>query len=460
MKLGPYNIVRPLASGGQAEVLLGELSGPGGFRVRHALKQLRQPLTQDELSTPPARALIAEARLLERLTSPHTLAVHGLYHWDGRLVMVVEYVAGASLASVLARCAERREAVPPALALWVARCVLLALQQAHELHDELGRPLHVIHRDVNPQNILLGFDGRCKLIDFGIAISKLASRDTRLGFVKGKLEYLSPEQAYASDDMDHRTDLYSLGVTLYEMLTGQNPLALGEPSRVLSAARDPRFVPATQLRPRLPASLDGLLARALARDPEERYPTARAMMLDCVRLLYELEPLWCGDELAPFVQGALRREQAAAAQESRARQGTQVLPAAPPASAGGSSLLSLSAAVLAIPRPSAVAPPPSPAPWVAPPLAAPVEDEGDPEEGLATLSEARPLPTPRERTVVASVEEIHGFAPTDPTREPPSQDEELDLSTLLQAIEDIYDRRSGRPEGREDHTRVFQRERG
>lgn len=412
--LGPYEIVRALAVGGQAEVLLGELRGPGGFQVRHALKVQRQRLQgQDPAQVPEARALIAEARLLARLTHPNTLAIHGLHVFEDRLTMVLEYVAGRSLATVLGRLEQRGEVTPPGCALWITCDVLRALDRAHHLSDEQGRPLHVVHRDVTPQNVLLGYNGRCKLIDFGIAISRISSRDTRLGIVKGKLDYMSPEQAYAMGDVDHRTDLYTLGLVLYQMLTGLSPLA-GDPSQALQRAREPEILPVLEAAPRTPEALAHILDRALARDPEDRYPDARHMLRDCVRLLHTLHPDWCGDEPVTWLRGVLREEQRHERHHER-RQGTQVIPA-----------------------PEAIAPPP--------PRDATLHD-------LLPLTEEEDLPP----TLAGQPE---APSPVQATSGPSaSDDEDLDLGELLQAIEDIYDRRSGvAPAGeRKDATRLYKR---
>lgn len=391
-RLGPYEIIRALAIGGQAEVQLGELPGPGGFSVRHALKVMRQRLHgEDPVVVPAARALIAEARLLVRLTHPHTLSIHGLHVYDDRLVMVLEYVEGRSLAAILSRLDLARAAVPLPYALWVTRCVLMALDRAHNLSDEQGRPLQVVHRDVNPQNILLGYDGRCKLIDFGIALSRISSRDTRLGIVKGKLDYLSPEQAYAMGDVDHRTDIYSAGLVLYQMTTGVNPLA-GDPAEALSRAREPSFAPARDFDPSLPNDLEDILARALAREPDLRYPSAHAMLQDCSQLLYQRAPAWCGDEPTAWISEVLRQERQAE-HAAHQRQGTQVLLA---------------------PEGAAVPNDPTPAsPMSFSDLLSPPARDDDPKT----------LPAPPE----------------------PPDDEELDLGELLQAIEDIYERRSGAP---------------
>jgi serine/threonine-protein kinase len=447
--LGPYEILRPLAVGGQAEILLGERSGPGGFRVRHALKVLKVRLdSQSPETIPSARALIAEARLLVGLAHPHTLAIHGLEVIDDRLVMVLEYVGGRSLATVLERLSHSGQTIGVEHALWITRCVASALHRAHELSDDEDRPLNVVHRDVNPQNILLGFDGRVKLIDFGIAISRIASRDTRLGMVKGKPGFMSPEQAYGLDDIDRRTDIYSLGLVLYEMLTGVRPLA-GTVQEALQRARNADFPEVRQHCPDLSAEISEIVSSALARQPNDRFSTARQMASHCSDALHRTQQDYLGDELGEYLQEILAQEllmdQRVNAGPSR---GTQVLPVGD-VGAGKSPEPTLRQSLmqsvydLVSDRDAGKhtpAPEPPPLADVLPVLAPEAELYGD-------LIDDEPV-TMREG------------AGTEP------DEDSLDLDELLRAIEDIYDRRSGKTvspdEARDDDgegsTQVYRRD--
>lgn len=462
IKLGPYKILRPLAVGGQAEVLLGEIKGPGGFTVRHALKILKTPLGgRPATDDPAARALVAEARLLAQLAHPHTLSIHGLEVIDDRLVMVLEYVGGRSLAVVLERLARMGRVLPVEHALWIGRSIALALDRAHDLVDDGGRRLNVIHRDVNPQNVLLGFDGRVKLIDFGIAISRIASRDTRLGIVKGKPDFMSPEQAYGVDDIDHRTDIYSLGLVLYEMLSGVRPLA-GQSDGALDRARNPNFASPRTHRPSLLPAIDDLTARALERKPSHRYQSARDLAIDCIALLHDVNAQYCGDELSPYIKNLLSAEWEADQRGGAPREGTQVLPV--------DEVSSESRNQPALER--------SLMPSVYELIDEAEEEEEDPPtrgrvpralratqpgEDLYATSQRRhnlemrkvsntPAPVggdDDEPTLLAhALPRDPSTADDVPTQDGGDQmadmDEALDLDELLQAIEDIYERRSGK----------------
>ena len=408
--IGPYTIVRQLAVGGQARVLLGRLGGPGGFAVEHALKVLKSPLGGTAPTKhPEARAMIAEARLLARLNSPHQIAVHGLAVYDDHLVMVQEHVHGMSLARLLKAlpaAAEGRGTLPTEHALWIARSVALALHEAHTLQDERGRPLRLVHRDVNPANILIGYDGRVALIDFGIAISRMTSRQTRVGRVRGKPEYLSPEQAMESDHIDHRVDIYALGLTLYEMVTGVRPLE-GDPATVIDRARHPSIPTARSHNPSLHLPIDPVFDKALARDPDQRFPTARELGIACARLLAQHHPTYCGDEPGAFLRALAPPE------EPKRRAGTQVIAAPPP----------INTQVIDVQDIEYISPPSPPADETTR-----VFRRHRHADALRTAHTQADEPPPfREAdTVVERVEEV------------------LDLGALLKEIEDIYDRRSGR----------------
>lgn len=486
--LGPFEIVRTLAVGGQAKVLLGRREGPGGFAVHHALKVVELgPLGGARLEdVPEARTLITEARLLTQLKSPHTLTAEGLHALDDRLVMVMEYVAGRSLATLLHALSEQGTLLPLPHALWIARCVLMALEQAHALSDHRGAPLRVVHRDVTPENILLGFDGRVKLIDFGIAISRMASRNTQLGMIKGKLHYLSPEQASGFHGIDHRTDIYAAGLVLYEMVTGRKPLAAPdgraeETHHILERARAPQIAPPRTLNEKLPPALDAILGRALQREADQRYPRAREMMVACCELLHTIAPRYCGDELGPFVSRVLSEE--LRSDQAQLRDGTQVaLPSSGPPPAPVKAPRAQPVAPMPV-APMPVAPPPAP---VAPPLAAQAPPERQeprtPQRGeerdRTTASrprmryvasqtpppQRRPLPPlPDDATRLdpprAGGEEATRLEPAPSFPAPDPAEEAVDLEHLLQAIEDLYDERSGglSSSRSDESTRIFKR---
>lgn len=293
--LGTYQLKGKLAVGGQSEVWLAVQKGPGGFRRRCALKIVLPPTSMDDVVR---KNFFAEARLMAQFDHPNLIMVTDLGEDEQHEILfsVMPYISGRSLASVL-RDFPQVFSVPEVL--WIASRIMLALGHAHQMRDERGRSLNIIHRDVSPENILIGFDGQVKLVDFGIALSSINPRSTRLHIVKGKLEYLSPEQASASPHIDLTTDIYSAGLILYAMFSGHNPLS-GDPDTALTRARHPRI---ERLRKHvdIPEEVDLLVHQMLHLNPRER-PTRAS---DLARaFLYQLRLHYPGYEEVDFAQRA------------------------------------------------------------------------------------------------------------------------------------------------------------
>jgi serine/threonine-protein kinase len=218
-----------------------------------------------------------EARLCERLDHEHLVRVLDHGSDRGRRFLVMEYVDGPSLAQVLAAARGARSFPSPATALHLCRQLLEALDYLHDLTDEDGAPLEVVHRDVTPGNVLVSRDGRVKLGDLGIARHRLRATRTRTGVIKGTVQYMAPEQV-TGDTADTRTDLYGVGLILFELLT-LRPFIHGEREvDLLRLAEDPPWTAPSALRASLPEALDQLTRRALRRFPEQRYRSARAFI--------------------------------------------------------------------------------------------------------------------------------------------------------------------------------------
>lgn len=217
-----------------------------------------------------------EARIAARVRHPNVVAVHELGHHADRPCLCMEYVRGETLFALLERTWNEGRALPPLIGAEIVRQAALGLHAAHELQDASGRPLHVIHRDVGPHNLLVGYDGVVKVTDFGVAKAMDRSMGTQPGVFRGTLPFLSPE-AVRGEPLDRRSDLFSLGVVLYEATVGQrlfkHKTAAGTMARILELE-----VPRPRaLRPDYPAPLEAIVLKALERDRERRYPTARAL---------------------------------------------------------------------------------------------------------------------------------------------------------------------------------------
>lgn len=297
--LGPYQLKAKLAVGGQSEVWLGVRRGPGGFQRQCALKLLLPPVSYDEDSR---KGFIAEARLMALFDHPNLIPVTDLGEDPDASVVfaVMPYVSGTSLANIARD--QTFDGLDAVEAIWILSRVLLALGAAHELRDSRGRPLGIIHRDVSPENVMIGFDGQIRLIDFGIALSSINPRNTRIHVVKGKLDFLSPEQANASPRISHATDIYSAGLLLYTLLTGRNPLD-GDPNTALQRARSPSIPRLDSIVP-APTELVRIVHAMLAPVPSARPQSAIETAQALLGIMHRLEPLF--DEIAFAAQIARR----------------------------------------------------------------------------------------------------------------------------------------------------------
>jgi serine/threonine protein kinase len=198
----------------------------------------------------------------------------------------MEYVHGRDLRSIQKRAADRSLRVPLDLSVLIVSKVCAALEYAHRKKDDRGRPMEIVHRDVSPQNILLSFEGDVKLTDFGIAKAASKATITDKGALRGKLLYMSPEQAWGKP-MDRRSDVFSLGICFYELLTGQKPFVGSSETSILDTVRECRVAPPTTIDPGIPQKIELVAMKALERDPEVRYQDAGEMHRDLERILHE-----------------------------------------------------------------------------------------------------------------------------------------------------------------------------
>ncbi len=274
-RLGDYELLFELKSGGMGDVFLARKGGSGDFEKLVAIKTMRRELSdQPELRT----MFLDEARLLARLEHPAVAQVHDFGEADKTQYLAMEYVAGVSFADLV------RGGVPPGVVIRLLAIVCHALHAAHELRDMEGNLLDVVHRDVSPDNLMLSFDGHVKVLDFGIALMRgRHSPATEYGTVKGKPPYLSPEQV-KGQRVDRRSDIWSTGVVLWELLTRKN-LFDGDSLLAIALAVDSQEIPLpSQVVGSLPEGLDAIVMRALSRDPDQRYQTAEQMAKELEQL--------------------------------------------------------------------------------------------------------------------------------------------------------------------------------
>ncbi|MCB9638324.1 MAG: protein kinase [Myxococcales bacterium] len=279
---GRYILLNKIAVGGMAEVFRAKSFGAEGFEKLIAIKRLYPHLTEN-LSF--VRMFIDEAKLAATLNHVNTVPISDFGLQDDLYFIAMEYVRGCDLAALLHRCREYQQHIPLGLAVWVLIEICNGLDYAHRKHDDMGNFLNLVHRDITPQNILISYEGEVKITDFGIARVQVLGRDeTTGGVLKGKFSYMSPEQV-RGDRMDHRSDIFSLGVVAWELLTCQKMFDGPNDYVILEKVREALFTPLRHVNPSLPPDLDHILMKALTRYPEDRYASVAEMRLDLLRFL-------------------------------------------------------------------------------------------------------------------------------------------------------------------------------
>ncbi len=271
---GKYQLLKKLATGGMAEVWLARQTGIEGFNRHVVVKRILPHLAEDPEFI---QMFLNEAKIAARFNHPNIGQIFDLGEKDGQYFIAMEYVHGEDLGRVMRRAWSTGQWVARPVALRIISDACQGLYYAHTRADEAGRPLRVVHRDISPQNIIISFDGSVKLVDFGIAKAADSASNTKSGAIKGKFAYMAPEQA-AGRALDARTDLFALGLVLYELLTGVRPLKRDAELATLQAALESQ-IEAPSLVADVPPEVDAVVMKALAKSPDERYRDARQMHL-------------------------------------------------------------------------------------------------------------------------------------------------------------------------------------
>ncbi|MEO1337271.1 MAG: serine/threonine-protein kinase, partial [Myxococcota bacterium] len=271
-RIGRYEVVRKIATGGMAELFLARYSGPGGFEKRCALKRILPQFAADETFT---RMFLTEAKVTAQLDHPNIVQIFELgQDENGQYFIAMELVNGVNLRQLLTMAKQRRQPIPPELASYIALQALEGLAYAHEMRDSSGEPLNLVHRDISPQNILVSFEGAVKLVDFGIVKGSSISSETQTGMLKGKVAYMSPEQA-TGESLDGRSDLFALAVVLYELIAGERPFSAVNELMTLKAILEQPPQPLIQFAPECPDGIERAIFRGLGKYPQQRFINAR-----------------------------------------------------------------------------------------------------------------------------------------------------------------------------------------
>jgi len=296
-RLGRYEVLFPIASGGMAEVFAARLRGEGGFEKLVALKRMLPNLARNDAFV---RMFLDEGRLAAHIASPHVVATLDLGRSDeGDLFIVMELVLGVTLAA-MARAREGH-GVPPRIAAELIAQAATGLHHAHEATNADGTPLLIVHRDVSPQNILVGADGRVRISDFGVAHALERLGTTNDGRFKGKYSYFSPEQA-RGEPLDRRSDIFALGVVAWELLTGQRLFTSGSPLELLDQLVSMPIPLVDSIAPGVPHDVAVAVALALERERDGRFQSSAAMATALREAIGPPPPR--ADEIATFVKDA------------------------------------------------------------------------------------------------------------------------------------------------------------
>jgi eukaryotic-like serine/threonine-protein kinase len=276
-KIGRYEVIRKIATGGMAELYLARFVGPGGFEKRCALKRILPQFAADQTFT---RMFMTEARVTAMFDHPNLVQVFELGQDEqGQFYIAMELVNGMNLRQLLHMTRERGVRVPPELAAYMVTQALDGLAYAHEFKDEDGQPQGLVHRDISPQNLLVSYEGAVKIVDFGIVKGSSISGETQAGMLKGKVAYMSPEQA-SGDPIDARSDLFSIGVCMYELIAGEKPFTGPNEIMCLKAILEHEPPPLTAFAPDCPEGLERAVYRALEKRRDLRYQSAREFQVE------------------------------------------------------------------------------------------------------------------------------------------------------------------------------------
>ena len=297
VRFGQYVLLEKIATGGMAEVWKARMKGVEGFQKIVAIKKILPHLSDNREFID---MFIDEAKLAAQLNHNNIIHIYDLGKIQSSYYIAMEYVDGYDVKTILKRGQERDHALPIELALFIASKVAAALDYAHRKRDFENRDMGLVHRDVSPQNVLISQEGDIKLCDFGIAKAASKASHTQAGALKGKLQYMSPEQAWGKT-IDRRSDIFALATVLFEMLTRRQLFTGDNEMSILEQVREARVEPPSKFNEEVTAETDRIVLKALAKEPESRYQTAAEMARDIDAVLYEMRPTPTSADLAIYM---------------------------------------------------------------------------------------------------------------------------------------------------------------
>ncbi len=309
---GKYRILERVAVGGMAEIYKARLDGIGGFQRTFAIKRILPHLS---VKSEFVDMLVEEAKIAGLLNHANIVQILDLGQVSGAYYIAMEFVDGPDLGRILRRCREKNISLPVPHAAFIAIEMLKGLEYAHNRQVMRGGkvlPLNIVHRDISPANVLVSFEGGVKLTDFGIARASIKALETVSGVIKGRFNYMSPEQASAGA-IDQRSDLFNVGVVLYEMLTGVHPFTRRSEPETIEAIREGRFTLPSAINPDIPDPLEAVITTALQPTPEGRFASATAMKDALDRFFHDSGFIFTHSTLSSFLRGLFPTEPRGAA---------------------------------------------------------------------------------------------------------------------------------------------------
>ena len=307
--LGKYKLVKLIASGGMAEVYLARQAGAAGFEKLVCLKRILPHLARDKQFV---EMFLNEARLASRLDHPNIVSIFDLGEANGNYFIAMEFIDGPSLRAVHKTAEGRGEFLPIPEICKIISMAAGGLQYAHDLADTDGSPLGLVHRDISPDNILVHRNGAAKVVDFGIAKAANSASQTRTGTLKGKVAYMPPEQL-RGEPLDRRTDVFALGVVLYELLAGKRPWEGTSEVALIGKIMTEEPTPLLKLRPDAPEALVAIVDRALSKDRDLRHQSCHELQADLENLVVQMGQSLTPARISDFVKAYSPAAQSVAA---------------------------------------------------------------------------------------------------------------------------------------------------
>lgn len=303
-RLGRYHLTQRIAFGGMAELFRGFTFDEEGFRKDVAVKRLLPHYVADEQFI---TMLVDEFKLVSHLRHPSIAEVYELVEIDGSVFIAMEYVDGKDLRSTMEKARRRRVAMGIDDIVYLMARALDGLHHAHVARDSEGLPLKIVHRDFSPSNLLVTYDGLVKLCDFGIAKATHNRIQTKTGIIKGKVKYMSPEQAFGRR-LDWRSDLFSAGSILYELLTATSPFHAANEIDLIFAVRDASPRACREINPDIPEPLAQIIEKSMRRSRSARYQTAIEFRDALLRFLRDHNPKYRRTRLGRFMKRVWKTE--------------------------------------------------------------------------------------------------------------------------------------------------------